>query len=70
MLTSLVEQRRHMLAFERERRPLRIVLIVDPARTGLDDPGQIPLKASNLIDGVGPLPGQQLSQTRSLRHPS
>src|SRR5262245_58608105 len=43
-LTGLAQQRAGMLALERERGTLGIMLIVGASRTRLDDPGHLPLE--------------------------
>ena len=54
-----------MLPLERERRALRIVLVVGPGRAGrLGQPGELPLQRGHPLPGAGPLGQQELARGR------
>ncbi len=62
-MAASFEQRGGMLAFERERRTLRVVLVVGPGRTGrLGQPGEFPFQRGHPQPGAGLLGQQELAR--------
>jgi len=50
-----------VLALERERRALRVMLVVGPGRAGrLGQPGELPLQRRHPLPRAGPLGQQQV----------
>lgn len=68
MLARLAEQRGSVLALERERGTLGIVLIVRTSRTRLDDPGQLQLQPDKPPQDRGSLRRQHLRRSLILSH--
>ena len=59
------EQRGGVLPLERERRALRVVLVVGPGRAGrLGQPGELPLQRGLPLPRPGPLSQQKLTRGR------
>ena len=71
LLPGLAEQGGGVLPLERDRRALRVVLVVGAGRAGrLDDPGQLPLQPVQPRERVRPFGRQPLLRPLLLGHPS
>jgi hypothetical protein len=67
LLSGLFEQRGRMLTLERQRRALRVVLVVGPARArGLGEVRELPPQRGHPPERARPLGQQQLAR---VRHP-
>jgi hypothetical protein len=70
VLLGLADQGRDMLALERERGALGIVLVIAASRTRLDDPRELSPEPAQPLEDACPLRRQQLSYASLLSHHS
>jgi len=67
---GLADQGREVLALERERGALGIVLVIAASRTRLDDPRELSPEPAQPLEDACPLRRQQLSCASLLSHHS